>query len=200
MRLILASASPRRAELLHQVGIPFTIIKPDLEEKPDLDKEPRETALALAEDKAQFVAQKLDGGLVLAADTLVAYQGQLMGKPTDKSDARQMLSQLSGSRHEVITGLVLLDVASGMLQKNYAETTVWMKMLTEQEIEAYVEGGEPLDKAGAYGIQGKAALFVTRIEGCYFNVVGLPLNLLYEMMQRIQIFMQQIRKDEEDEK
>ncbi len=186
MNLILASASPRRAELLSQIGISFTIIKPALEEKPDLKRKPHEIALALAEDKARFVAQKLDRGVVLAADTLVVFQGELMGKPVDIDDARRMLRLLSGSRHEVITGLVLLDAASGLVEKAYSKTTVWMKDLSEQEINDYVKGGEPLDKAGAYGIQGKAALFVDRIEGCYFNVVGLPLSLLYDMIQKIQ--------------
>ena len=194
MNLILASASPRRAELLRQVGISYKIIKPELEEKPDIEKTPRDIALALAEDKARFVAQKLDRGVVLAADTLVVYQGELMGKPVDNDDARRMLCLLSGSRHEVITGLVLLDAASGLVEKDYSKTTVWMKRLSEQEIEGYVKGGEPLDKSGAYGIQGSAALFVDRIEGCYFNVVGLPLSLLYSMMQKLQIAMQQKTK------
>lgn len=194
MNLILASASPRRAELLRQVDISFTITRPDLEEKPDLQKDPQEIALALAEDKARFVAQKLERGIVLAADTLVVYQGQLMGKPEDNKDARRMLRLLSGSRHVVITGLVLLDAASGLILKDFSTTTVWMKMLSDQEIEDYVEGGEPLDKAGAYGIQGKAALFVDRIEGCYFNVVGLPLSLLYDMIQKMQFTIQQNKK------
>ncbi|MGM0653225.1 MAG: Maf family protein [Bacillota bacterium] len=194
MNLVLASASPRRAELLRQVGISFTITRPDLEEKPDLQKEPQEIAMALAEDKARFVGQKLDRGIVLAADTLVVYQGQLMGKPEDRKDARRMLRILSGSRHEVITGLVLLDAASGLILKDFSTTTVWIKVLSDQEIDNYVKGGEPLDKAGAYGIQGKAALFVDRIEGCYFNVVGLPLGLLYEMIQKMQFTMQQHKK------
>lgn len=194
MNLILASASPRRAELLSQIGISFTIIKPALEEKPDLKRKPHEIALALAEDKARFVAQKLDRGVVLAADTLVVFQGELMGKPVDIDDARRMLRLLSGSRHEVITGLVLLDAASGLVEKAYSKTTVWMKDLSEQEINDYVKGGEPLDKAGAYGIQGKAALFVDRIEGCYFNVVGLPLSLLYDMIQKMQFTIQQNKR------
>ncbi len=194
MNLILASASPRRAELLHQAGISFTIIKPVLEEKLDMKKTPCDIALTLADNKARFVAQKLDRGVVLAADTLVVYQGELMGKPVDNDDARRMLRLLSGSRHEVITGLVLLDAASGLVEKDYSKTTVWMKGLSEQEIDEYVKGGEPLDKAGAYGIQGKAALFVDRIEGCYFNVVGLPLSLLYDMIQKIQFSIQQNKR------
>ncbi len=194
MNLILASASPRRAELLRQVGISYQVIKPELEEKPEMGKKPWDIALTLAEDKARVVAQKLERGVVLAADTLVVYQGELMGKPVDKDDARRMLRLLGGSRHEVITGLVLIDAASGLMEKDYSKTTVWMKNLSEVEINDYVEGGEPLDKAGAYGIQGIAALFVERIEGCYFNVVGLPLSLLYDMMQELQFAMQQKSK------
>ena len=190
MNLILASASPRRAELLSQVGISYEIIEPELEEKLDRGEKPCHIALALAEEKARSVVQKLDSGVVLAADTLVVYRGELLGKPVDQDDARRMLSLLSGSRHEVITGLVLIDAASGLLEKDYAKTTVWMKSLSEAEISDYIKGGESLDKAGAYGIQGKAALFVDRIEGCYFNVVGLPLSLLYDMMQKLQFAMQ----------
>lgn len=189
MKLVLASASPRRAELLSQVGITYEVIKPELEEKPDPGKNPCDIALALAEEKARSVAQKLDRGVVLAADTLVVYRGELMGKPVDQDDARRMLRLLSGSRHEVITGLVLLDSASGLMEKDYAITTVWMRSISEVEIDDYVEGGEPLDKAGGYGIQGRAALFVDRIDGCYFNVVGLPLSLLYDMMQKLQFAM-----------
>ncbi len=194
MKLILASASPRRADLLNQVGITYEVVKPELLEEPDLGKRPCEIALILAEAKARFVAEKLGRGVILAADTLVVCRGDLMGKPVDEEDARHMLRLLSGSRHEVITGMVLLDAASGLLEKEYAKTTVWMKKLSEDEINDYVKGGEPLDKAGAYGIQGKAALFVEKIEGCYFNVVGLPLNLLYHMMQKLQFAMQQKTK------
>ena len=194
MNLILASASPRRAELLNQAGISYEIIEPELEEKPDPAKNPCDIALDLAEEKARSVVQKLDRGVVLAADTLVVYRGELLGKPVDKGEARRMLRLLSGSSHEVITGLFLLDAASGLMEKGYSKTTVWMKNLSEVEINDYVEGGEPLDKAGAYGIQGSAALFVDRIEGCYFNVVGLPLSLLYEMIQKLQFAMQKKMK------
>lgn len=186
MNLVLASASPRRAELLRQVGIPFTITIPDVIEEKYNSLAPHEMVVRLSQEKALAVSGPLEEGIILAADTVVLHRGVIMGKPVDQIEALQMLRLLSGDRHSVLTGLTLLDAASGKYESRASITKVWMANLSESDLDAYVATGEPLDKAGAYGIQGRAALFVEKIEGCYFNVVGLPLNLLYNMMKKMQ--------------
>jgi septum formation protein len=185
MKLILASASPRRAELLRQTGISFDLVIPDISEEVEGQLAPEQLVCLLARRKAEAIARKIDRGLVLAADTLVHYRGLMLGKPADAEEARRMLQLLSGDHHEVITALYLIDAATGRIESGLSTTTVWMKELTLQEIAAYLATGEPYDKAGAYGIQGLAALFISRIEGCYFNVVGLPLNLLQELLNNM---------------
>ena len=185
MKLILASASPRRAELLRQVGIPFEVIAPKVCEHVAEPLSPEELAGKLAREKAEAVAKDIDRGLVLAADTLVYYRGLILGKPVDAEEAGRMLKLISGDQHEVITALYLIDTATGRHESGIATTKVWMKELTPQQITAYRTTGEPYDKAGAYGIQGFAALFINRIEGCYFNVVGLPLSLLYDLLNNM---------------
>lgn len=183
--LILASASPRRAALLRQVGIPFTVAAGDLPEEvqADIALSPEERVRALALAKAGAVARRqLDGALVLGADTLVFCRGEILGKPRDSTAARRMLAALSGGEHSVFTGLALVEVATGRTVSDWEETRVWMRALEAELIEAYIATGEPMDKAGAYGIQGKAALFVKKIAGCYFNVVGLPLSRLYFLL------------------
>jgi len=185
MKLILASASPRRAELLRQVGIPFEVIAPKVCEQVGEPLSPEELAGKLAREKAEAVAKNIDRGLVLAADTLVYYRGLILGKPVDAEEAGRMLKLISGDQHEVITALYLIDTATGRNESGIATTKVWMKELTPQQINAYRTTGEPYDKAGAYGIQGLAALFINRIEGCYFNVVGLPLSLLYDLLNNM---------------
>jgi len=185
MKLILASASPRRAELLRQTGISFDLVIPDISEEVEGQLAPEQLVCLLARRKAEAIARKIDRGLVLAADTLVHYRGLMLGKPADAEEARRLLQLLSGDHHEVITALYLIDAATGRIESGLSTTTVWMKELTLQEIAAYLATGEPYDKAGAYGIQGLAALFISRIEGCYFNVVGLPLNLLQELLNNM---------------
>ncbi len=186
MKLYLASASPRRADLLKQVGIPFEVITPTVSEDNACILPPSELVKHLALKKAEAVAAKCKGGLILAADTVVYCCDQILGKPSNLEDARRMLYMLSGEKHEVITGIVLLDLFSGRLKTESVTTAVWMKKLIEMEVTAYLKTGEPFDKAGAYGIQGYAALFITKLEGCYYNVVGLPLNKFYEMLQQMQ--------------
>ncbi len=186
MNLILASASPRRAELLRQVGISFEIVKPGIDEIPDYTLPPGDMAAKLAREKALKVSKNLEDGIILAADTIVFHRGEVLGKPHDPEDARRMLNLLNGDVHEVLTGLMLLDAATGREESGISVTRVWMKDLSADDIDAYISSGESFDKAGAYGIQGKAALFVEKIEGCYFNVVGLPLGLLFDLMKRMQ--------------
>ncbi len=189
-KLVLASASPRRAALLRQAGIPFTVAGGELSEKPcsGVASSPGETVCRLALAKARAAARRQPGGaLILGADTLVFCRGQILGKPRDEVDARRMLTRLGGGVHSVLTGLALLEAATGREMSEWEETRVWMRSLEAELIEAYIATGEPMDKAGAYGIQGKAALFIEKIEGCYFNVVGLPLSRLYFLLSRMGI-------------
>jgi len=181
-RIILASNSPRRREMLRQIGLDFSIDPADVDERPIPGEGPESYALRVAEDKAAVAAQKACTGIVIAADTIVVVNGLVLGKPADVSDAERMLKLLSGRAHRVITGLVVRDASDGRFLSKTAVTTVWFRDLSYEEIRSYVMSGEPLDKAGAYGIQEKGALLVKKIDGCYFNVVGLPLSLLGEML------------------
>ena len=176
--IVLASKSPRRADLLKQIGIKFEICPSGVEEPQITRISPASAVQELALTKARTVAAQLDIGLVIGADTVVVIDGQPIGKPENDAHAIEVLTRLSGNWHEVITGVALIDVK----RKNevvWAEkTAVYFRELHQSEILAYVRSGESSDKAGAYGIQGKAGAFVERIEGCYFNVVGLPLASL----------------------
>lgn len=183
MQLILASGSPRRKELLGILGIPFEVAVSHAKEVIHEDMLPEKSAEQLALIKAKDVAQKYRSGLVIGADTIVVLENQILGKPATKEEARQMLSLLSGSSHQVITGLALVDAGTGDEQVCSEITRVWFRPLEAREIEWYVETGEPMDKAGAYGIQGKGSILVDKIDGCYFNVVGLPLTRLYLMLK-----------------
>lgn len=184
MMLYLASASPRRAELLRQVGAKFRIVIPNVAEKIDQKIPPGQLAVSLALLKARAVADQLDYGVVLAADTLVVHKDKILGKPRDRAEAEEMLRLLNGDHHLVITGLYVINLDEGREASSFTETKVWMKKLTAKTIDHYIESDEPFDKAGAYGIQGRAALFIEKIEGCYFNVVGLPLSLLDDLLKQ----------------
>ena len=180
--LILASASPRRAELLRNVGIPFTVDPAHVPEQPLAGERPIDYAQRLARDKALAVFARHPNATVLGADTVVVVDEHLLEKPVDATDAARMLRLLSGRTHEVITGVCL--VAPGF-ERTQAETTqVTFSELSDEEIADYVRSGEPMDKAGAYGIQGLASRWVTRIEGCYFNVVGLPIAKVYNLLRK----------------
>lgn len=182
MALVLASASPRRQELLRNAGIAFTVEASDVPER----RRPRESPLAfakrLAREKASGVFARRPQDFVLGADTIVVVGREILGKPRDSADARRMLRRLSGRTHSVITAVCLLGPE---LEDVGAQTTrVTFARLTETEIRDYVATGEPLDKAGAYAIQGLASRWVSSIKGCYFNVVGLPLPLVYALLRR----------------
>ncbi len=177
-RLVLASASPRRRELLSRLGFEIPFDASDFEEGKHSD-DPIAAARANALGKARDVAARLPGKLVLGADTVVILDGKILGKPIDEADASNMLRALSGREHEVVTALALVGESE---QVEHSCTRVQFREIAVAEIEAYVAGGEPMDKAGAYGIQGLAGQFVTRIEGCYFNVMGLPVELLTRML------------------
>lgn len=185
--LILASASPRRAELLRQAGFSFSIRESTLSEETFKEPPPRGVEL-LALEKAGNVAGNLSSGIVLGADTVVIEDGIILGKPGDKDEAIEMLRRLSGNEHTVITAIALIDAANNHRKiTDHVETRVWMRKLHDDEISAYAESNEPYDKAGAYGIQGYAAVFIRRIEGCYFNVVGLPLSMVCLHLSRLGI-------------
>ena len=180
--IILASNSPRRRELLRQIGVSFTTDPADVDERVLPGEAPEDYVIRVALAKARVVAARAGEGIVIAADTIVVQDDTLLGKPADPLDAERMLSMLSGKMHRVITGLAVMDAADGKTRTSISNTKVWFRDLSPEEIIAYVKSGEPLDKAGAYGIQGKGALLVSRLDGCYFNVVGLPLELLGELL------------------
>lgn len=204
-RLILASASPRRRELLAQAGFEFDVRPAHIPEEPSPGEDPEAYVMRLAREKAEAVYREPGPGtrdqgpggrdkgtegqrgtgaedvVVLGADTTVTLDGHILEKPRDAEDAKRMLRMLSGRTHRVITGVALVEASGARVA---AETTaVWFAELSEDEIAAYVASGEPMDKAGAYGIQGRAAKWIPRIEGCYFNVVGLPLARVAGMLK-----------------
>jgi len=179
--LILASSSPRRAELLRAAGINFTVRAADIDETIKPHELPRDYVVRLSREKARAVAR--DGELALGADTTVVLNGEIAGKPADAEDARRMLRALSGRWHEVLTGLTL--ERSGQTLSAIASTRVKFAELSDVEINWYVSTGEPMDKAGAYAIQGHASLFVERIEGSYSNVVGLPVQVVYRLARQM---------------
>ncbi|MCR4398549.1 MAG: Maf family protein [Firmicutes bacterium] len=180
--LVLASTSPRRIELLRQIGLQFVVV-PSGADETLVGGGPAEIAEALALSKAESVAGRVGSGLVIGADTVVALDGEILGKPRDPADARMMLEKLSGRAHSVVTGVAVVDAATGRRAVEYEESRVWFRALNSDEIEAYVSSGEPMDKAGAYGVQGLGSVLVERIEGCYFNVVGLPLPRLARILK-----------------
>ena len=182
--IILASESPRRADLLKQIGLEFEVSPSEIEE-PQITVSPAIAVQELAILKARTVAAKFDAGIVIGADTVVVIDGQPIGKPENDADAVQILRRLSGNQHEVITGVALIDIKRKNEVVWAEQTAVYFRTLHESEIIAYVRSGEPSDKAGAYGIQGRAGAFVERIEGCYFNVVGLPLASLTVQLRRL---------------
>lgn len=187
-RIILASGSPRRKELLSQlIGDSFEVIVSSYEEPEIEDMDPESLVLHHAVQKAHDVAGKLHEGVIISADTMVLCEGKLLGKPDSDLQASRMLEQISGRKVQVITGLVLIDVNSGKELKDTVLTVVSIKQLSTDEIASYVASGEPIDKAGAFAIQGKGAAIVERIEGDYFNVVGLPLFALSGMLKQIGI-------------
>lgn len=187
MKLILASKSPRRAALLKQAGLSFSVVEPWVDESKTALTCPRELVAALAEKKARAAQDLAQNGLIIAADTVVVHQGKILGKPADEEEARFTLELLSGQRHEVYTGLALLDSSLKKLQKGVEKTSVWMRDIDSNLLQWYLASGEPYDKAGAYGIQGRGAVLIKKISGCYTNVVGLPLALLFDLAQKIEV-------------
>ena len=181
--IVLASASPRRKELLEKIGLRFTVDPSNCQEELDSGLPPEKLVIEVSRSKASAVAEDHPDAVIIAADTLGVLHGRIIGKPRDAGEARRMLSDMSGRSHRVITGLTVLDTRSRKQVSRTVETRVYFKKLTPEEIVNYVNSGEPLDKAGAYAIQGLGSLIVEKISGDYYNVVGLPLNALSEILK-----------------
>ena len=179
MQLILASQSPRRKELLSLLKLPFVVRVADIDETMDPAKSPAEEVARVSQQKAFAVVRQTDD-IVIAADTIVVLDGEVLGKPRNQAHACQMLTALSGRDHQVMTGVTVLQGERALVHTEI--TDIHFRPLSQKEILAYVATGEPMDKAGSYGIQGGAALFAQRLEGDYYNVMGLPVCKLYEML------------------
>jgi septum formation protein len=189
VKIILASSSPRRAEILRDAEIEFEICPTELDETPLPGETARAMVARLAEAKARAVAESIDAGtgdcIVIGADTTVEMNGEILGKPRDSGEAREMLAKLSGNTHRVLTGIFLQRLPEETTRAAVEVSEVTFAPLSEKEIADYAASGEPLGKAGAYAIQGIASRFISRIEGCYFNVVGLPLARLHELLREL---------------
>jgi septum formation protein len=186
-QIILASASPRRLELLGGLKLPFTVIPADVDESFDPKMTPEQVVTSLACLKAEHVAKhKLNGqsSLVIGADTIVVLDGKILGKPNDDDEACAMLKLLAGNCHKVFTGVAIYRPADGKQLVDYAISSVYIRNLEDKEISAYVKTGEPLDKAGSYALQGSGSAFVEKIEGCFTNVIGLPMPLTVKLLRQ----------------
>ncbi|GAA4705098.1 Maf family protein [Brevibacillus fulvus] len=185
--IILASSSPRRRELLETLKLPFTIMSSDVEETFSSSLTPAEVVEQLSLRKAREIAGKISSGIVIGADTIVVLDGNILGKPMDEDDAFRMLTALQGRTHTVYTGVALIEAATQAVQVAHSATQVKMRKMTDQEIRGYISTREPMDKAGSYAIQGFGATLVEEIQGDYFTVVGLPLQLTAKMLSQFGI-------------
>jgi septum formation protein len=186
MKLILASTSPRRAQILKEAGLTFSVLSSAVDETPLQEEIPQQLVQRLADAKAELVAARTIGpAIVIAADTVVTLDGNILGKPKSTEDARRMLEQLSGRTHAVLTGVSVIRLPD-MERRQFVESTlVHFDQISGEEILRYLATEEPYDKAGAYAIQGRAGRYIPRIEGCYFNVVGLPLSRVFTAIQEL---------------
>jgi septum formation protein len=185
--LVLASGSPRRRELLGYFGVPFSVHPSDVSEEVPGNPTPGELVEILAAKKALAVAHTRTSALVIGSDTVVALNGEILGKPVDEADAVRTLERMQGQAHQVYSGIALVEVSEGHVTRrliNHRVTRVQMRNMTRGEIEWYIRTGEPMDKAGAYGLQGIGSIWVERVEGCYTNVIGMSLPLLQDMLKR----------------
>lgn len=184
LRLVLASASPRRRALLAEAGFDFEPARADVDERPSPGERPGDLALRLALAKARAVAAALAEGLVLGADTIVVFEGRVLGKPVDAADARSMLSALRGRRHVVMTAVAVVDAATGACAAGFESTGVWMRAYGDDEVERYIASGDPFDKAGAYAVQHPDFAPVLRLQGSACTVIGLPIALARRLIER----------------
>lgn len=186
-KIILASASPRRKELLEKTGLKFRVVKSRYKEGVNRRLSPRQVAVSLSLGKAKAVAKKYKDTIIIAADTFIVFKGKILGKPKTAAKAKEMLRKMSGKLHSVITGFTILDTQKNKVVSQSVETKVYFKKLKPAEIDFYVKSKEPLDKAGAYAIQGLGPMLIEKIEGDYFNVVGLPIASLLEDLKKFGI-------------
>ena len=184
IKLLLASASPRRRELLALLGLPFKVEKPEVDETPHSEEPPAAFPQRLSREKAAAVAENCVDGYVIAADTIVVYQGEILGKPRDPAEARAMLRRLRGRSHRVLTGQTVYGVSTGKAITDLCESTVQLRAMSDEEIEAYVASGDPLDKAAAYAIQNVEYAPVEQVVGCPANVMGLPMCHVVRALRR----------------
>lgn len=182
-RIILASASPRRHQLFKLLFENFEVIESKINEDLVTDIEPLLLVQKLACLKAQEVAAQIPDGIIVGADSIVVIENKILGKPTNPTQAREMLASLSGKSHEVYTGIAVIEKPSNQMQMTGIMTTVTFRTIENREIERYIEIGNPYDKAGAYGIQNEAAIFIEKISGCYYNVMGFPVNAVYQVIK-----------------
>jgi septum formation protein len=186
-KIILASSSPRRKQLLKKFGLTFTVVSSNIEEIFNPRLKPRHQVEELASQKAEAVASEFSDAIIIGADTLVALEDEVLGKPKDKREAKRMLKKLQGRVHSIVTGFVLIDTDSGRKIIKSVETKVWFRKLSSREINAYLEREKPYDKAGAYAMQDLGAIFIEKIDGDYFSAVGLPLYALAKGLQKLGI-------------
>lgn len=184
-KIVLASTSPRRKELMTDLGIDFEVVEP-ISDETSIDPDPRNRVIENAEAKARSVMDRYLDALIIGADTVVYLDGVFLGKPVDSADARRMLSMLSGKTHRVYTGVAVIETRNGSIVSGVEETKVSFRQLSPEEIDDYVASDESFDKAGAYGIQGMASIFVDAVDGSWSNVVGLPLELVSGFLTKFQ--------------
>jgi nucleoside triphosphate pyrophosphatase len=186
IQIYLASSSPRRKRLLQQLNIPFTTISVDINEKIKKNELPYKAVKRLSVEKMEKAKKKIKKGIIITADTVVVLDNQIIGKPRDKKDAARILKMLSGRTHKVYTGFSISNSVSGKMITDYEKTFVKFRVLNKKEISDYILTGSPMDKAGAYGIQDDfGAVFVEKIKGCYYNVMGLPLTKVYKSLLKV---------------
>jgi septum formation protein len=184
--IYLASKSPRRRKLLKQINLNFKSFTVDMEEKIKLEEKPSASVKRLSKEKLEIATQKVKHGIIITADTIVVLNKKVIGKPKDKQEAKRFLKNLSGKVHTVYTGFSIYNSENKMLLTDYEKTLVEFRKLTAKEIDDYIKSGSPMDKAGAYGIQDDfGAVFIKKINGCYYNVVGLPLTKVYQTLLKI---------------
>jgi septum formation protein len=183
-KIILASASPRRKEILRITGLKFAVCKSDYEENLNLSLRPRELARFLSRKKAESVSHKYKNAIIIAADTFIVLKNRLLGKPHREKEAAKMLRMLNGKSHSVITGFTIMDTGCNKIVSRSVETKVYFKKLSGEDINEYVRSKEPLDKAGAYAVQGLGAVFIDKIDGDFFNIMGLPLSALTDNLKK----------------
>ncbi|RKY87236.1 septum formation protein Maf [candidate division KSB1 bacterium] len=185
-KIILASGSPRRAIIFKKLGLNFSIVKSSIKEKIPESTKPDSFVTNMALKKVKNISKKIDNGLIVGADTVVVINGLILGKPKDISEAKRMLYLLSGNIHKVYTGIALFFKPENILKTDFEVTEVEFKKMDKIEIEEYIESKEPMDKAGAYGIQGIGSLFIKKVNGCFFNVMGFPISKFYDLYKQAQ--------------